>query len=196
MFSLILLSAGMSSRFGSPKALAPWGQQPLIAHLLRTLAETNLDEIIVVLGADADQVEPFLLKHNKIKVVYNKDYKFGQTSSFKAGLAAVSPVVKAVGLLPVDTPLLKTHTVNVIIDELAQKKPLILIPICQGKKGHPPFFSSKLRMEFLDLPNDVGLNTIARRHEKEIHLCQVDDEGVLLSFNTPEELQNLRSKLI
>ena len=195
MFSLILLSAGMSSRFGSPKALAPWGQQPLIAYLLGALVETNLDEIIVVLGADADQLEPFLLKHNKIKVVYNKDYKFGQTSSFKAGLAAVSPGVKAVGLLPVDIPLLKSHTINVIIDELMQDDPLILIPAYQGKKGHPPFFSSKLRMEFLDLPNDAGLNTISRRHENEIRLCEVSDEGVLLSFNTPAEFKTLRNKL-
>ncbi|MCC6759509.1 MAG: nucleotidyltransferase family protein [Candidatus Omnitrophica bacterium] len=195
MFSLILLSAGMSSRFGSPKALAPWGQQPLIAYLLGALVETNLDEIVVVLGADADLIEPFLLKHNKIKVVYNKDYKFGQTSSFKAGLAAVSSGVKAVGLLPVDTPLLKIPTVNVIIDELIQTDPLILIPAYQGEKGHPPFFSSKLQMEFLGLPNDVGLNTISRRYEKEVRLFEVDDEGVLLSFNTPEELQNLRNKL-
>lgn len=195
MFSLILLSAGLSSRFGSPKALAPWGQQPLISHLLGVLVQTNLDEIIVVLGADAAAIKPFLLKHNKIKVVYNKDYKFGQTSSFKTGLATVAPDVKAVGLLPVDNPLIDGNTFNLLIEEFHQKQPLILIPAYQGQKGHPPFFSSALRMEILDLPNDAGLNTVSRKHEKEIRLCEVNDKGVLLSFNTPEEFNALRNKL-
>ncbi len=112
MISLILLRGGVSSRFGSPKALAPWGAGVLIAHLQDMLLSTNLDEIIIVLGSSAQQIKPLVLKHNKIKVVYNKDYKFGQTSSFKAGLQEVSASAQAVGLLPVDFPLIKKETIG------------------------------------------------------------------------------------
>jgi molybdenum cofactor cytidylyltransferase len=195
MFSLILLSAGLSSRFGSSKALAVWDQKPLVAYLLEALVKTNLDEIIVVLGAHADQIKPVLLKHNKIKVVYNKDYKFGQTSSFKAGLRAVSSEAIAVGLLPVDCPLIKVNTVNDLLREWSAHNPLLLIPSHHGTKGHPPFFSNSLKNEILELSDDVGLNTISHRYKEETRCCDVDDEGVLLSFNTPEEFQVLRSKV-
>lgn len=195
MISLILLSGGLNSRFGSPKALAPWGPKPLIAHLQNTLLATNLDEIIIVLGAFAEEIKPFLLKHTKIKVVYNKDYKLGQTSSFKVGLRAVSSSAKAFALLPVDFPLIKAATINTLIANYYQNQPLILVPSYEGKKGHPPLFAGSLRKEFLALENDVGLNTIAHHHASDTHLCEVDDEGTLLSFNTPSEIQKLRERI-
>ena len=196
MTSLILLSGGLSSRFGSPKALAPWGERPLITHLQDTLLSTDLHEIIVVLGANSEEIKPFLLKHNKIKVVYNKDYKFGQTSSFKAGLRLVSSSAEAVGLLPVDFPMLKSDSVNFLIKEYLRERPAILIPSYRNKKGHPPFFALSLRKEILELPDDAGLNTIAHKHAKDTRLFEVDDEGILLSFNTPAEMQKLRERII
>ncbi|MCB9772360.1 MAG: nucleotidyltransferase family protein [Candidatus Omnitrophica bacterium] len=196
MISLILLSGGLNSRFGSPKALAPWGSKPLIAHLQNTLLATNIDEIVIVLGAFAEEIKPFLLKHNKIKVVYNKDYKLGQTSSFKVGLQAVSSSAKVFALLPVDFPLIKAVTVNSLIAHYHEIQPLILVPSYRGKKGHPPFFADSLRKEFFALENDAGLNTIAHHHVSDTHLCEVDDEGILLSFNTPSEIQKLREKII
>ncbi len=196
MISLILLCGGLSTRFGSPKALAPWGQEVVISHLQDMLVFSNLDEIIVVLGANADKIQPFLLKHNKIKVVYNKDYKMGQTSSFKAGVRNVGPSVQAVGLLPVDLPLIKIETVNILVREFLEKKPLILVPTFHGQKGHPPIFNISLCDEILNLPDDAGLNTISHRYKQDTHYCETDDEGCVLSFNTPQELEIINKKII
>src|SRR5438093_2568565 len=91
MTSCILLSAGLSTRFGSAKALAKLGDQTVIECLLKTLVESDLAEIIVVLGAHADKIKPHILNHTKVKVVYNKDYILGQTSSVKAGVEALDP---------------------------------------------------------------------------------------------------------
>ncbi len=196
MVSLILLSGGLSTRFGSPKALASWRAVPLIVHLQNTLLSTNLDEIIVVLGAYADQIKPFLLKHNKIKVVYNKDYKLGQTSSFKAGLQNVLPSGQAVGLLPVDFPLIQTQTLNIIVEEFLRTQPLILVPTFEAKKGHPPFFSLALREKILNMPDDLGLNSILYNHPTDVKTVPVDDQGVLLSFNTVQEFETIHKKII
>ncbi len=192
MISLILLSAGLSSRFGSPKALAEWGNTVMISHLQNVLLASQLDEIIIVVGAFADEVKPFILKHKKIKVVYNKDYKFGQTSSFKTGLNEVSPSAHAVGLLPVDMPLIKTETIDFLLAEFVRKPSRIQIPTCQNKKGHPPLFDISLRKEFLTLHDDFGINSVFPRHAKDTKLCEIKDEGILKSFNTTEELTLLR----
>jgi len=90
MIACILLSAGLSQRFGSPKALAQWNTGTVIEHLQNLLVKSQVDEIIVVCGAHADQIKPHILEHKQVRFVYNKDYNFGQTSSFKAGLKSVS----------------------------------------------------------------------------------------------------------
>ena len=69
MISCILLSAGYSSRFGSPKALAKLNGQTIIEQLQKILVASILDEIIVVLGAFAEDIKSYLLKHKKIKLV-------------------------------------------------------------------------------------------------------------------------------
>lgn len=188
---MVILSGGESSRFGSPKALVDWNGRPLIADILQRLLASQLDEIIVVLGAGAKLIEPFLLKHKKIKVVYNKDYKLGQTSSFQAGWKALSPGTEAAGLLPVDVPLLKTETVDRMIKEFLSRKPFILVPVNANRKGHPPFFHSRLGPEILGLSAETGLNILMKNHSSEVAVFKVDDPGVGLSFNTPEELRNI-----
>ena len=193
MITCIVLSAGFSSRFGSPKALAELDGQPLIVSLQNKLLTTNVDEIIVVLGHSADNIKPHLLNHKKLKVVYNKDYNFGQTSSFKAGLTAVSEKCTGILLLPVDFPFVAAATVSAECAHFAKKKSTILIPTYQAKKGHPPVFHASLKKDFLALDNDQGINTVSWQRSAEVNLLATDDPGVTASFNTPEEWEKLKN---
>lgn len=190
MISCILLSAGLSSRFGSPKALAKINGETAIEHLLNTLIPLKLGEIIVVLGASAEEIKPRILKHKKVTVVYNKDYKIGQTSSFKAGVKNISSESTGIMLLPVDYPLVKKETFGLLIKHFLKKRPLILIPTFKNRKGHPPLFASSLRKEFLALEDNAGINTVIHNHPETI-LLPVDDPGVIQTFNTKEEWKEL-----
>jgi molybdenum cofactor cytidylyltransferase len=195
MISGILLSAGLSHRFGSPKALAKVHGKTVINHLQQMLIKSQVDEIIVVLGAHADEIKPHLLNHTKLKVVYNKDYNFGQTSSFKVGLRSISEGVEGVLLIPVDHPFIEQQTVDTLIRYFRDDSPLIVLPAFNGKKGHPPIFSAKLKEEFLALDNESGLNMIAHAHHNETAILSVKDPGTIKSFNTQEEFETLRQQL-
>jgi molybdenum cofactor cytidylyltransferase len=196
MISCILLSAGLSSRFGSPKALAKINDKHLIEELQNTLISSNIDEIIIVLGAHKEQIKPFLLKHKKVKVVYNKDYNFGQTSSFQVGLKSVSVLSEAVMLLPVDFPFIKIKTINCLIASYAKLNPKILIPSFDNQKGHPPLFSISLKEEFLDLSMEKGINSVSHHYTSETQLVPVNDKGCLCTFNTPEEFEKIKAEII
>src|SRR3989338_3666132 len=75
MISCILLSAGLSSRFGSPKALGLLDPSlTVIERVQQMLVSSRLDEIVIVLGFRHTRIKPYVLNHKKIKVVYNKDY--------------------------------------------------------------------------------------------------------------------------
>lgn len=52
-FSAIILTGGKSSRMGSPKALLPFGNEPLITHIVRIL-EHKFNQIVVVAAPDQD----------------------------------------------------------------------------------------------------------------------------------------------
>ncbi|MBI5415639.1 MAG: nucleotidyltransferase family protein [Candidatus Omnitrophica bacterium] len=195
MVTSILLSAGLSTRFGSPKALAKPGGETVIERLVKLLLSTGTAELIIVLGHGAEQIKPVLFKHKKVKIVYNKDYKLGQTSSFKTGLAHLAPQTQGILLLPVDYPLVKQETLQTLIKFFQEKKPLILVPVYQGYKGHPPVFDVRLKQEFLDLDHSEGINTVIHRHTAETRVLPVEDEGVIRSFNTPEDFEELKLKL-
>ncbi len=193
MISSVVLAAGFSSRFGSPKALAKIGSVTVIEFLLNRLANNaDIDRIVVVLGADADQIGPYVLKHKKINVVYNKDYNLGQTSSFKTALAFILPVTEGIMLFPVDSPFVQPKTVKHLIDEFYLKKPLVLVPTFGATKGHPPIFSYSLKDEFLALDNASGINQVIHRHE--VLSVPVSDEGIVSTFNTPQEFSRLPAK--
>ena len=195
MISCLLLSAGFSSRFGSPKAIVRLNGRTLIEHLQELLLTTQLHEIIIVLGHGADQIKPFLFKHKKIKVVYNKDYKFGQTSSFKCGIKEVAAPTTGVLLFPVDYPFIKQETINTLITFFYEKKPVALIPSYDDRRGHPPIFNIQLKNEFQDLADVLGVNTVIHRHIDEVAVLPVADPGVIKSFNTREEFERLKAEL-
>ena len=196
MISCIVLSAGLSSRFGSPKALALINGQTIIEQVQAMLACSNVDEMIIVLGAEFERIKPYILKHKKVKVVYNKDYNLGQTSSFKVGLQSIDKKAKGVMLLPIDFPVIKTETINFLIDEFCSQDPKILIPQYQSRKGHPPIFDVNLKEDFLRLRNDQGLNAVQHQHEKDIVLVETIDSGVTKTFNTKQELDEIKILLI
>ena len=196
MLSCIILSAGLSHRFGSPKALAKINIETVVEHLQRLLLATQIQEIVIVLGHDAKKIEPHLLKHKRIRFVYNKDYNLGQTSSFKVGLEAANPQAQGIMLLPVDYPVIKKETIDRLIELFLDKKPAILIPTFENQKGHPPIFHAKLKPEILSLPNDVGLNTVAYKHQKDTMVLALKDGGIVKSFNTPAEFEQLKKQLI
>lgn len=192
MISCILLSAGLSIRFGGPKALARFDHLPVIEHLQNTLVVSSLSEIIIVLGASSEEIKPHLLNHKKITSVYNKDYLFGQMSSFKTGLKNVSQRSSGVMLLPVDYPLVKTSTIDTLCNYFLKDKPSILIPTYQDRKGHPPVFHTNLTPQLLGLPDSTGLNVFEQEMKSQIVLCTVEDPGVILTFNTSLEFEELK----
>ncbi len=192
MISCILLCAGLSLRFGSPKALAKLNGLTVIDYEQQVLLQSSIDEIVVVLGAEADKIKPHILKHKKIKFVHNKDYNLGQTSSFKVGLSAIHKDTKGIMLLPVDFPVIKRSTFDSLVKAFLKDSSLVLIPTFQQKKGHPPIFNVQLKSEFLALDNTFGLNTITHRHPSDTKLLMVDDPGILRSFNTLQEFIQLK----
>lgn len=189
MISCILLTGGESQRFGSPKALADIHGSKAIEVLQKKLIESLVDEIIIVTGAHENLIKPYVFNHSKVRLVYNKDYKLGQTSSFQKGLSVVDTNTQGFMLLPVDCPFILTTTIDELIGYSNQRNPIILIPEYHGKRGHPPIFHAKLKHEILDLNTEKGLNSLMTNHQ--VQALDINDPGIIQTFNTKEELEEI-----
>ncbi|MFA5038581.1 MAG: nucleotidyltransferase family protein [Candidatus Omnitrophota bacterium] len=194
MLSGLLLAAGTSSRFGSPKPLALFKGQPVLTFLLKNLLRTKLDEIVVVLGAEAGLIRPSIIEDQRIRSVINERYLSGRTSSFKKGLSALSASSEGLLLLPVDTPFVQPQTIDLLIETYDKNPYPVLVPAYQGRLGHPPVFAKTLFPEFACLGDDEPLFTVQRRHSPEVLKLPVADEGVVLSFNTLQEFETIKNK--
>jgi molybdenum cofactor cytidylyltransferase len=191
MISCIVLSAGLSSRFKSPKALALIENIPAITYLLKKLCVSQISDIVIVLGDNKEAILPHLFKHKVIRVVYNNDYKLGQTSSVQAGLKKLSSSAKGFMILPIDCPFVKTETINNLIAHFTKNQPDILIPTHTGLRGHPPTFRNELKVEILKLPQTKGLNTITQNSIYKMETLDLPDPGITQTFNTPAELNRI-----
>jgi molybdenum cofactor cytidylyltransferase len=191
MITCVLLAGGSSTRFGSPKALASMSGDTVIQHVQNTLLQSSCDNIIVVLGDHAHQIMPSIFIHNRIRVVYNKHYNLGQISSVQEGWRQAEDSSEGVMFLPVDCPLVQASSIDKVIHHFKEFRSDVLIPSYQNKKGHPPIFHQRLKPKALDLAMDQGLNSLFTDHLPQT--IEIDDSGIVKSFNTPQELENILS---
>ncbi len=81
----IILAAGESSRYGRPKQLLDFHGQPFVRVVAKTALAAGLSPVVVVTGANADEVEAAVQDLDVI-IVRNENWKEGQASSIRAGL--------------------------------------------------------------------------------------------------------------
>src|SRR6478736_1506616 len=93
----LVLAAGAGSRFGGRKLLATIGGRPVLQHVLDALAEAGIEDVGVVLGADAADVEAGIVWRAETRVV-NPAPERGLCSSLTSGFAATGSAGQRPGL--------------------------------------------------------------------------------------------------
>jgi len=112
----VVLAAGASSRYGSNKLLAPLDGRPLLQHALDAVAAAGLTDVVVVLGAQAAEIEPAIAWRGERRVV-NERPEDGLSSSLRVGLDAAVAFAGADAVLVVlgDQPLLRPDVIGSLI---------------------------------------------------------------------------------
>jgi molybdenum cofactor cytidylyltransferase len=188
MISAILLAAGESTRMGRPKQLLPWHGKTLLQHSLESIINSAADEIILVLGHEADRIGKSL-PALPAKIVINPDYKQGMASSLRQGLAAMDQGSEAFLVLLADQPGIGPEIINTLIRAFRQADPRrgIVRPVYRGQRGHPVLIGAQYLQEALQLQGDVGARRILMNHPEDILEIDVDQDAVLKDIDTPEE---------
>lgn len=175
---------------GRQKALLPWRNTTLLEYQLRSLLDAGVQQVVVVLGHDADRIKPIVEAIDGASWALNPDYLQGKTTSLKTGVAALAiQQVSDVLLLNVDQPR-NEDTVRTLLKHHLASSYRITIPTHGGKGGHPILIAAELLPELAEIEEESqGLKAVVRRHAEATERFEVDDPTVLLDLNTPEQYQ-------
>ena len=189
----IVLAAGRSVRMsGVNKLLAPFNGVAMIVHVVRNLRDSSANPIIVVTGHEQNQIMR-ALAGEAVGYVHNADYVAGLASSLRCGLMALPPDIDAVLICLGDMPRVNTtHIARLIAAFEPREGREICVPFFRSQRGNPVLWARRFIPEMMQLSGDAGARAVLAKHADAVCPVQMDDAGVLLDIDTPEDLAALR----
>jgi molybdenum cofactor cytidylyltransferase len=194
VITALVLAAGTSSRMGRPKALLPLpGGDTFLTRIVRTFQDAGVDDVVVVLGHEADAVAASLDAHGSAaRIVVNRAYQTGQLSSLLAGLGTIDrPGVAALLLTLVDVPLVTADTVRAVVARYRATHAPIVRPVQGAQHGHPVLIDRRLFDALRRADPAAGAKTIVRAHVSAAGDVEVADAGAFLDIDTPDEYERV-----
>lgn len=174
----LLLAAGSSSRFGSPKALhtMPDGK-PMIVNTLELYHDLGIGITVVIQAGDSDLAA--VLKSCSVAIVENQNATLGLSQSIVKGVQQSSESrAWLIGLA--DMPYVSPKTLASIIGLAAPERIVIPRSIKNGVKraGNPVCIGHAFEAHLLQLSGDVGAKNLIKRNTSSIDYVDCDDQGI------------------
>jgi len=182
----VILAAGGSSRFGSPKQLARWENQTFIERVADVALASAANPVIVVLGAEVSGSRA-ALGDRPVQVVVNEAWAQGQSASMKAGLAALPPGISSVVFLLVDLPGVDAAVINSLIQRHRQTLAPLVWPEFAGQRGNPVLFDRRLFPELGRISGDTGGRPLLQAYRNQADRVAVSNRAILQDIDRPED---------
>ena len=190
----LVLAAGRSTRMGGrPKLLLPYGDTTVLGRVLDVLGRAPVDRTYVVVGAWREEIEPVVRKSGA-EVVFNPVFDRGMLSSVQAGFLALPPGPGAVFVVPGDHPDLTPDVYRRLLDARKVAGAGLVLPQFGDRGGHPLLVDLRFRDEIKCLDPETGLRGLLDRHPRAVRRVPLEEPGVLLDLDTPEEYRRARLK--
>ncbi|MEO1052355.1 MAG: nucleotidyltransferase family protein [Bacteroidota bacterium] len=183
----ILLAAGNSSRMGRPKQQLTVNNQPLLRRTTQIISVVGLDEVLIVLGAFADQHRE-LVHGLDVEVIENAAWAQGMGGSLKHGLKALlahKPDLDAVIISVCDQPYLSVEVFHQLINKYQERNCKIVASAYAGINGVPTLFDQRLFDQLLGIDDGAGAKRIIKQFSNLVET--VPFELGKMDLDTPED---------
>jgi CTP:molybdopterin cytidylyltransferase MocA len=179
----MVLAAGGSTRFGSPKQLAELEGKPLLQHAVDAIAAAAVDDLVVVLGAEAPAVTA-AVDPLPGRFVLCDDWERGQAASVRCGLSALSACDRVVVTLG-DEPGVHASLIDAVLSAAGDGSARA---VYDGRPGHPVVLGPDLIARAGELAGDRGFRDL-------LHDMPTFEAGHLADprdIDTPQDLEEMR----
>jgi len=189
----VLLAAGPGERYGGEryKLLEEVDGTPIVRRAANALLGSELDEVAVVVGHEAEAVREAIADLD-LSVVENDRYREGQSTSLHRGVEVArdrgwTAVVFGLG----DMPFLDPDTTTLLLRAYdAGHGPLIAAGF-EGKRGNPTLFDEAYYDDLMAVSGDTGGRPVLMGSSS-ITVVETGDTGVMQDVDTRADYEAYR----
>ena len=189
---LIILAAGASTRMGTPKQLLAYRGCSFIRHMAEVAIASVCQPIVVVLGANAEQIKPEI-SQLPVQIVENQQWAEGMSASIRVGLEALLAVnqnLEAVAIALCDQPFVSPQTLDRIVEAFHSTGKPIIASEYAGTLGVPVLFSRSLFSELMALKSNEGAKQLIKKHIHEVFSVPFPEGSI--DIDTPTDYEQLQ----
>ena len=186
----VVLAAGASSRLGAPKQLLVHEGEPLVRRAAHAALAAGAHPVIVVLGAESQQVRDALDGVAGVVTVVNERWADGLASSLAAGVRALlaAAPVDALLLTLVDQPLVGAAELAALVARCSDAHRIVAAEY-SGTIGVPALVGREHADALLALSGDRGAGAWLRSHGDRV--ARVPMPGAAMDVDTPDDAARL-----
>lgn len=194
----LLLAAGASTRMGKPKQLLRLGETTLLDRALGQALNSKLDHIVLVLGFKSEEILRRLQTdrhHPKLRIIENKRFREGISSSIVAGLSAVEKHYDQVMIILADMPHITSKLINCLLQAFFESQlPLGAVKAGQ-RRTHPVIISRPFYPHVHELKGDIGARHLFARYSDRVCLVEPSWDIEDMDIDTEEDYLKLKERL-
>ena len=183
----VVLGAGRSSRFGTPKQLLPFGDTTMLGQVVRNANASSLDRVVVVLGRASGELRGSV-DFGRAVVVDNTAYGTGCASSLLAGMDAAGKDCEALVLLLGDQPGVRAEFVDAVLSEWRSSRPWASVTSYGGELGHPFVFARGAFEQLRRLHGDKAVWKLIEAYPQRVHRVEIESP-LPPDVDTPEDYE-------
>ena len=186
----VILAAGRSSRFeDGHKLLAEIDGVPIVRRVALALAQSRVDDIILVTGANADDVLAAAAP-GRWRSVVNPNATEGLSSSLSLGIQSLDATADGALVALADMPGISTKLVDALLAAFTQGAGnSIVFPVASdSRRGHPVIWPRALFPALKNLSGDTGGKSLLAGHCELWRPVACDDAGAFADIDTRADL--------
>lgn len=189
----IVLAAGLGSRFGGGKLLAPFRGRPLVAAALESALAAPVASVSVALSGDAAlelairDAAARLERTADVRLIRVDDPARGMGASLGAAARSLPDRTAGVFVFLGDMPLIPPPIAPALAAALTGPGGIVA-PVHGGRRGHPVLFGGDWIPALRTLDGDGGAQALIREAGERFIAVQTNDPGVLFDIDRPEDL--------
>ncbi|MHA1528352.1 MAG: NTP transferase domain-containing protein [Alphaproteobacteria bacterium] len=193
--SAVVLAAGRSSRMGGrDKLLEPVAGAPLLRHVVRALAASAVDEIVVVLPPNPGE-RMAALAGTTVRVVTNPRAAEGMGTSVGAGVTGLRADADAVLIVLADMPEVTASDFDRLLAAFdpAEGRAIVRAVTEAGRPGHPVLFGRRFFEPLRALEGDRGARSLIEDHKEFLVDVVLPGAAAATDLDTPGDWEAWRA---
>ncbi len=181
----IVLAAGASTRFGSPKQYARLGGKTLLQRAINAATEAVGPALRVVLGAHAENIAT-MLDLQADQTVVNTHWARGMAGSIRLGVQSLPGDCPGALVLLADQPYVTGASLARLINVWLTATDHIVASSYGTVIGAPCLFPRWCFTDMELLDGDQGARSVMARHRA--HVLAVEHPEAAIDIDTPQQL--------